>query len=93
MYSKSTRSTSSRRPWSLAARLTAWYAGSSFALVLVASGLLYLALSRNLDKEDDQVLADKVNVLLFARGPRPSFLRRSRLLAQAIGTKPERPHQ
>ena len=27
-----------RRPWSLAARLTAWYAGSAFTLVLVATG-------------------------------------------------------
>ncbi len=35
----------SRRPWSLAARLTAWYAGSAFALVLVATGFLYWARS------------------------------------------------
>ena len=49
-----------RRPWSLAARLTLWYALSAFVLVFVATGYLYFALSRNLDREDDQFLADKV---------------------------------
>ncbi len=53
----------SRRPWSLAARLTAWYAGSAFILVLVATGYLYWALGHNLDREDDELLAETVEVL------------------------------
>ncbi len=52
-----------RSSWSLAARLTAWYAGSAFALVLLATVSLYWALTRSLDREDDQLLADKVSVL------------------------------
>lgn len=54
--------------WSLAARLTAWYAGSAFLLILAATGFLYWALVSNLDREDDQFLADKVHILrLFIR--------------------------
>src|SRR5580698_5941930 len=49
-----------RRPWSLATYLTLWYALSAFALVLVATGYLYWALANNLDREDDQFLADRV---------------------------------
>jgi two-component system heavy metal sensor histidine kinase CusS len=52
-----------RRPWSLAARLAAWYAGSAFLLVLSATGFLYWVLAANLDREDDELLADKVHVL------------------------------
>jgi two-component system heavy metal sensor histidine kinase CusS len=48
-----------RRPWSIALRLSVWYAAAAFALVLVATGYLYFALVRNLDREDDQFLADK----------------------------------
>ena len=51
------------RPWSLAARLTAWYAGSAFLLLLGATSFLYWALVANLDREDDQILADKVHLL------------------------------
>src|SRR6266852_4768634 len=49
--------------WSLAARLTAWYAGSAFLLILAATGFLYWALVNNLNREDDQYLADKVHIL------------------------------
>src|SRR5437764_12818566 len=48
------------RAGSLAARLTAWYAGSAFLLVLSATGFLYGALAHNLDREDDEFLAEKV---------------------------------
>jgi two-component system heavy metal sensor histidine kinase CusS len=51
------------RAWSLAARLTAWYAGSAFALVLAATGFLYWASVHNLDLQDDRVLADRVREL------------------------------
>jgi two-component system heavy metal sensor histidine kinase CusS len=49
--------------WSLAARLTAWYAGSAFLLILAATGFLYWVLVTNLDREDDQFLADQVRYL------------------------------
>src|SRR4029077_5914686 len=51
------------RAWSLAARLTAWYAGSAFLLVLSATGFLYWALAYNLDREDDEFLAAKVRAV------------------------------
>jgi two-component system heavy metal sensor histidine kinase CusS len=47
------------RPRSLAYRLTVWYALSSFALVLGATGYLYWALATNLDRENDRFLADQ----------------------------------
>ncbi len=60
--------------WSLAARLTAWYAGSSFVLILAAVGSLYLGLSRSLDREDDDQLADQVRVLRDTLAARPGDL-------------------
>ncbi len=60
-----------RSPWSLAARLTTWYAGSAFLLLLAATGFLYWALEANLDREDDQFLADKVQVLRVLLRDRP----------------------
>src|SRR5947209_1783968 len=52
-----------RRSWSLAARLTAWYTGSAFVLIFLATGFLYWVLFSNLDREDDQYLADKIRIL------------------------------
>ncbi|MBI3664664.1 MAG: heavy metal sensor histidine kinase [Acidobacteria bacterium] len=52
-----------RAPWSLAARLTAWYAGSAFLLLLVATGFLYWVLVRNFEDEEDQYLTEKINVV------------------------------
>src|SRR5438105_2662738 len=51
------------RAWSLAARLTAWYAGSAFLLVLSATGFLYWALAHNFDREDDEFLTEKVRAV------------------------------
>jgi len=48
------------RSWSLAARLTVWYAASAFALVLVATAFLYRTLMSNLNQEEDLFLADDV---------------------------------
>lgn len=48
---------------SLALRLTLWYAACSFALILAATAYLYWALARNLDREDDGVLQDQVQIL------------------------------
>src|SRR5436309_15202027 len=73
------RSAGAPRPWSLAARLTAWYAGSAFALVLATSGFLYWALEQNLDREDDQSLRDQVQALrgVLQSGPSdPAAVRR-----------------
>ena len=52
-----------RPAWSLAARLNAWYAGSSFVLVLIAAGYLYWAATSNLDVEDDHLLGDRLRYL------------------------------
>src|SRR5215212_4961776 len=62
-----------RAPWSLAARLTAWYAVSAFIVILSASILLYLALERSLDFENDRVLLDRANEVrqLLATLPGP----------------------
>jgi two-component system heavy metal sensor histidine kinase CusS len=64
---------SPRRPrtWSLAARLTVWYAGSAFALVLAATGFLYWASVSTLDREDDQLLGDRVRALRTVMRNRP----------------------
>src|SRR5215468_1070759 len=58
-------------PWSLAGRLTAWYAGTAFLLILAATGFLYWALVTNLDREDDAFLADKVHILRLFMRDRP----------------------
>jgi two-component system, OmpR family, heavy metal sensor histidine kinase CusS len=52
-----------KRSWSVATRLTVWYAISAFSLIVVATGLLYWALIRNLDQADDRLLADKARVI------------------------------
>ena len=55
---------------SLALRLTMWSALSAFALVLAATGTLYLALARSLDADNDRLLDDRMsyvgNVLTHA---------------------------
>src|SRR5437879_2569141 len=61
--------------WSLAARLTAWYAVSAFILLAGATGFLYWALVTNLDREDDEYLADRVRLLQALLRDRPNDLR------------------
>lgn len=51
------------RTWSLAAMLMTYYAGSAFLIVLLATGYLYWAMVRNLDFEDDRLLADRIRLL------------------------------
>ncbi len=48
---------------SLAARMTLWYTLSAFALILTASGYLYSALSRSLERQDDLQLSQKLQIL------------------------------
>jgi two-component system heavy metal sensor histidine kinase CusS len=73
-------STSSREPanpvpgWSLALRLTAWYVGSSFAILLIATIALYLILIGNVRREQDEFLADKVRVVRDMLQKRPDDL-------------------
>src|SRR5262245_36713347 len=52
------------RRWSLAARLTMWYTGSAFVLILATTCFLYWAVVTTLEREDDQYLLDKARVLL-----------------------------
>lgn len=50
-------------PVSLASRLSAWYAGSAFVLLLIVIGFLYWTLVRSFDRENDQYLAEKLTIL------------------------------
>jgi two-component system heavy metal sensor histidine kinase CusS len=59
------------KSWSLATRLTIWYAASSFALVLAATVYLYWSSVSNLDREDDQLLGDRVRALRTVMQTRP----------------------
>src|SRR5437588_112281 len=59
----SAATTERRGPRSLAIRLTVWYAGAAFLLILLATGALYAALAAHLDEEQDELLADKVRIL------------------------------
>jgi two-component system heavy metal sensor histidine kinase CusS len=51
------------RPLSLATRLSLWYGAWALLLLAAATGFLYWALCNNLDREDDEFLADKVRFL------------------------------
>jgi len=57
--------------WSIAARLTLWYASAAFLLVALATGLLYWVLVRNVNREDDQFLVDTVQILRGLMHERP----------------------
>src|SRR5215831_14382441 len=62
----------SRGGWSLAARLTLWYAISSFLLVALVTTYLYWAMTNNVNREDDALLADKVRVVQAVLQQRPN---------------------
>jgi two-component system heavy metal sensor histidine kinase CusS len=79
-----TISSSLRHRWTLATWLTVWYAGSAFLLILGATGFLYWALAANLDREDDEFLADRVRVLRALLRERPDD---NAALFQAIGSE------
>jgi hypothetical protein len=61
----------SEQRWSLAARLTAWYALSSFALVFCATSLLYIALVRSVETDSDHFLSDRVQDLRLILAEHP----------------------
>ncbi len=48
------------RSWSLAARLTFWYAGSALVLILTATVSMYWALAHNLDVEEDRFIRNEI---------------------------------
>jgi two-component system heavy metal sensor histidine kinase CusS len=73
---------SAQRPWSLAARLTAWYAASTFLLVVGVTGFLYWVLTANLDREDNEVLADRVHLLRKLLHERPEDIKSLKLQAE-----------
>ncbi|VTS01470.1 histidine kinase : Histidine kinase OS=Hyphomicrobium denitrificans 1NES1 GN=HYPDE_40403 PE=4 SV=1: 2CSK_N: HAMP: HisKA: HATPase_c [Gemmata massiliana] len=60
--------------WSLAIRLTVWYAGATFVLIVVVVGFLYWILSRSLDRQNDNQMADQVRVLRDLLTERPGDL-------------------
>ena len=60
-----------RSTWSIASRLTLWYATSAFLLVAIATGILYWVLVTNVDREDDQFLVDTVQILRGLMRERP----------------------
>ncbi|MBS0265027.1 MAG: hypothetical protein JSS02_24055 [Planctomycetes bacterium] len=51
------------RPWSLAFRLTAYYAFSAFGIVALATAAFCWPMIRNIDQEADQTLRDKIRLL------------------------------
>lgn len=63
-----------RPSWSLAVRLTAWYAGAAFVLVVAVVGVLYWVLARSLDRQDDNQIGDQVRVLRDLMAERPGDL-------------------
>src|SRR5437899_8737694 len=71
--------------WSLATRLTAWYGLSAFVLIALASTFLYWTLVSNLDREDDEFLADKIQVLQELLRERPQD---QRLLREEVEWEP-----
>ena len=60
------------RSWSLASRLTLWYAASTFTLIATATGLLYWVLVRNVNREEDQFLVDTVQIMREILRDRPN---------------------
>lgn len=62
----------SRRPRTLAFRLTAAYSLAGLLLVLLATASLYIVLRTELDKSTEQFLADKLHVLRTILQERPT---------------------
>ena len=51
------------KSWSLARRLSVWYALSAFLLLVIATGLLYWGTARRFNQENDQYLEKKRSTL------------------------------
>src|SRR5258708_36706569 len=63
-----------RAPRSIQGRLTIWYACSAFALILVSTVALYGALVANLNREDEEFVADIVDIVREFLQDRPEDL-------------------
>ena len=72
MFSNDRGAARGRPPWSIAARLALWYTAATFVLVAVATGLLYLVLVTNVDREDDQFLVDTAQIMRALVRERPT---------------------
>jgi len=59
---------------SLAARLTLWYTASAFLLIFLVTVFLYWVLNSNLDREDDEFLANKIHILSTILRDKPDDL-------------------
>lgn len=57
--------------WSIAGRLTLWYAASASLLVALSTAVLYWVLVTNVDRQDDQFLVDTVQILRALIRERP----------------------
>ena len=55
-------------PASLAARLSLWYAGSAFVVLIASTGFLYWALVSSVAREHNQYLGEKINVFRLLLG-------------------------
>lgn len=60
--------------WSIATRLALLFTLSTFTLLVLATGVLYWGMKRNLEREDYELLADKVNVMRTLLRDRPEEL-------------------
>ncbi|KAF0121399.1 MAG: two-component system OmpR family heavy metal sensor histidine kinase CusS, partial [bacterium] len=57
--------------WSITLRLTILYTLSAFGILVIATVFLYWMLTNNLEKEDNQFLANKIHVLRVILRERP----------------------
>ncbi len=81
----------SRRPPSIALRMTAWYVLSAFALIIVATGLLYWVLVNGMYREDVHDLRDNLEnaALLLASAGRQAAPSPLRLHSPARSRRPD----
>ncbi len=88
MFSKTGDKEGKKWPGSLAARMTLWYGLSAFALVLMATGFLYHALSMGLAQEDDVLLTQNIQSVKALLRESPGELED---LQQAVGDRETSP--
>lgn len=55
----------SRLGGSIVMRMTAWYAGTSFLLILIATGFMYWTIAANLEAEDQRILSNTATNLKY----------------------------
>ena len=70
---------------SMVLRMTAWYAGSSFMLILIATGVLYVTVVGNMKSEDRRILRNTAANLHYLLRQSISVHQTQRLLARSTG--------